>query len=75
VEPLSLSMTSLPPIALPEAAVLAVFDVPPKAASGRQTAASRMTHLKRFIDILPQGSTIAGWLLASLRDRHVFASR
>jgi hypothetical protein len=62
VDPLSLSMTTLPPIlpvlatvvlVVPEVlALLVVFEVPPHAATSMATAATDMSHLKRFIETL-----------------------
>src|SRR5579862_2949805 len=54
VEPLSLSMTSLPPIAVPDADDddEELFELPPHAATSVATAARNMSHLKRFIDAL-----------------------
>lgn len=61
VDPLTLSMTSLPPT-LPAFAVVDVApdevleelldELPPQAVASKQTAANDMSHVKRFIDTL-----------------------
>src|SRR5947209_16285394 len=63
VDPLTLSMTSLPPTlpVLPEPDD--VLDDPPQAASNMQAVATEMSHVKRFIDILRSPLAIASsWL-------------
>src|SRR5437588_11131746 len=65
VDPLTLSITSLPPTLPVFAAVDEVLDeLPPQAVANMHTAPNNMSHLKRFIDTLRSPSTIASWSLA-----------
>jgi hypothetical protein len=60
VDPLTLTITTLPPTLpvlaavdeVPDAVVDEVLDELPQAATNKHTAAKDMSHMKRFIDIL-----------------------
>src|SRR6266513_3819772 len=52
VEPLTLSMTSLPPTVVPPPLVVVFDEDPPQAATSRHAVANMVSHLKRFIDTL-----------------------
>jgi hypothetical protein len=52
VDPLTLSITSLPPTLPAFAAVEELFELPPHAVARINTLNDNATHLKRFIDTL-----------------------